>query len=533
MANQTDRLSTSTSDSIRQSENRNENRRSVSNPNLNSFFDSYVSDVSQQDIAETETVCSDSISRYDGNGGDGRHRQNADCLVQIRSSRSGSAHVRQPMASEPSSLATLVSEKRISDSRRTFCLFVTFDFILTSILWLFMCGTSSGNDGSFFQILVNQITNYTLCTSMFDVVCLAAARFAFLQITYALLWIRHWWPVAVSTGVSDILLILKIFPIFQDKSPTDALTKAIPMIIVILLVNFVLTWIEVWFIDFKVLPEEARLAERTVRQFINTQGQPNLGYTLDEDDETTPLIRPIRPTASSFYTAAQSDRLSYHSVLESEFDGSVANGLRGNLFPIPISPEDQVHVERGKQALHQLWSLYNDKTVWKVDKQLENGDTLYTTSTSEYGKSFRIDATIRGVATQVIFREISLKAEAMPTWNSALSDVKILKRIGEQTAISLEVSAPAGKGLIQSRDFVTVRRVDKINKSYISAGISTDYEIPPSDRIRGINGPTGFILTPCEGEFAATKFTWILNTNLKVCCPLFLLREILLSSALV
>lgn len=101
-------------------------------------------------------------------------------------------------------------------------------------------------------------------------------------------------------------------------------------------------------------------------------------------------------------------------------------------------------------------------------------------------------------------QEISLKAESMPTWNSALSDVKvnnvnvivqnifklrlisqkILKRIGEQTAISLEVSAPAGKGLIQSRDFVTVRRVDKIDTSYISAGISTDYEIPHSDRIR-------------------------------------------------
>lgn len=50
-----------------------------------------------------------------------------------------------------------------------------------------------------------------------------------------------------------------------------------------------------------------------MRQFIHGQGQNNLGFGLNDDDDDVPLIR---PTASSFYTAAaQSDRLSYHSVL--------------------------------------------------------------------------------------------------------------------------------------------------------------------------------------------------------------------------
>lgn len=64
--------------------------------------------------------------------------------------------------------------------------------------------------------------------------------------------------------------------------------------------------------------------------------------------------------------------------------------------------------------------------------------------------------------------------------------LQILKKIGEQTAISLEVSRPAAGGIIKSREFLTVRRVDKIGDIYISAGIFTDYNIdmPPSEKVR-------------------------------------------------
>lgn len=34
----------------------------------------------------------------------------------------------------------------------------------------------------------------------------------------------------------------------------------IPMTVVLLLTNFVLTWIEVWLMDFKVLPTEFKMA---------------------------------------------------------------------------------------------------------------------------------------------------------------------------------------------------------------------------------------------------------------------------------
>ena len=43
---------------------------------------------------------------------------------------------------------------------------------------------------------------------------LTVVRFLFLVILYAVFHVKHWWPVAVSTAISDAALILKIFAIF-------------------------------------------------------------------------------------------------------------------------------------------------------------------------------------------------------------------------------------------------------------------------------------------------------------------------------
>nr|XP_039268493.1 stAR-related lipid transfer protein 3-like [Styela clava] len=504
-----------------------ESEKAESNEKLDQFFDSYIDSTSQENTRESH-VCSDSVSKC----GDEQHSTSAPKSTRINSylpvaNNQIPESLFHQLQSDSSSLATLVTEKRISDSRRTFCLFVLFDLILTSLLWLLMCGTSANSEYTFFVIVGKQISEYTVNDSLFDVVCLAFLRFTFLELMYAVLRIKHWWPVALSTSVTDILLILKIFPIFQASGTATYLSRAIPMTIVILLTNFILSWIEVWLIDFKVLPAEAKLAQRTVRQFI--QNQQSLSYGGNDADlgERAPLLnghqRGFTPP-QSYYTGATSDHLSYHSVLESEFERPTSR-LAQLHKARPISREEQMHIEKGKGALNQLWCMFRNEEIWKLDKELENGDKLYTADIPSYGKTFRIDTTVYGVSAQQIFQEIILKAETMPTWNKAVDDVKILRRIGEQTAISLEVSKPAGKGLIQSRDFITVRRVDKIENMYISAGVSTEYEIPETGRIRGVNGPTGFIVEPLNVGYNSCKFTWILNTNLKGSLPQYLVNS--------
>lgn len=88
-----------------------------------------------------------------------------------------------------------LSEKRraISDVRRTFCLFVTFDLLFISLLWIIELNTNTGIQKN----LEQEIINYRFKTSFFDIFVLAFFRFSGLLLGYAVLRLRHWWVIAV------------------------------------------------------------------------------------------------------------------------------------------------------------------------------------------------------------------------------------------------------------------------------------------------------------------------------------------------
>uniref|UniRef100_F6SFB8 START domain-containing protein n=1 Tax=Ciona intestinalis TaxID=7719 RepID=F6SFB8_CIOIN len=400
-------------------------------------------------------------------------------------------HNQSHRSEETSSLLTLASDRRISDPRRTFCLFVTFDFLITVLLWLTECGISSTNGKDpFFTILNFQMSHfYKPSESLFDVTMLAAVRFLFLVLSYAILRIKHYWPVAVSTAVSDVLLILKIFGIFAMSKQTSSLN--LPMTIVVVLADFVLTWIEVWFVDFKVLPAEPEELHTYIFTLCLFVPRPSYGATSERASFYSPAATPPGEHISkSFKTLGNNSNWS-------EADVAIVN--------------------EGKNGLDQLWELYQNNTIWKTEKVLSNGDTVFSYDNKEFGKTFKIVANIPAVTPSVLFNEIIRKPEEMPQWNKTVSDVKVLGKVGEQTFITLEVSAPAAMGLISSREFVTVRRVDKFGDDYVSAGISTnacEHMVPKSNFVRGVNGPTGFVVGPGADGPYSTKFIWILNTNL-------------------
>ncbi|KAI2582666.1 StAR related lipid transfer domain containing 3, partial [Homo sapiens] len=99
-------------------------------------------------------------------------------------------------------------EKRraISDVRRTFCLFVTFDLLFISLLWIIELNTNTGIRKN----LEQEIIQYNFKTSFFDIFVLAFFRFSGLLLGYAVLQLRHWWVIAVTTLVSSAFLIVKV-----------------------------------------------------------------------------------------------------------------------------------------------------------------------------------------------------------------------------------------------------------------------------------------------------------------------------------
>uniref|UniRef100_A0A8C0FIT0 STARD3 N-terminal like n=1 Tax=Bubo bubo TaxID=30461 RepID=A0A8C0FIT0_BUBBB len=132
-------------------------------------------------------------------------------------------------------------KKGISDVRRTFCLFVTFDLLFITLLWIIELNVRMVNK------LLFSIPNYMLFL-------LAVFRFKVLILAYAMCRLRHWWAIAFTTAVTSAFLLAKV--IISQLFSQGAFGYVLPII------SFILAWIETWFLDFKVLPQEAEEENR-------------------------------------------------------------------------------------------------------------------------------------------------------------------------------------------------------------------------------------------------------------------------------
>ncbi|KAK7477231.1 hypothetical protein BaRGS_00031542, partial [Batillaria attramentaria] len=113
-----------------------------------------------------------------------------------------------------------------------------------------------------------EVEYYNIKKSFFDTVMLATFRFVLLILFYALLRLQHWWTVAVTTFLSSAFLLTKVFLVdFSDNKISNN-----PLSYCVLIVSFVLAWVETWFLDFKVLPHEKKERQRLAVLFPNYGG---------------------------------------------------------------------------------------------------------------------------------------------------------------------------------------------------------------------------------------------------------------------
>ncbi|KPI96630.1 StAR-related lipid transfer protein 3 [Papilio xuthus] len=160
---------------------------------------------------------------------------------------------------------------RMSSVRRFFCLFVTFDLLFTSLMWL-ICVMMKGE--SLVLIFNREIVQYSIKTSLFDVVLVAILRFLLLILFYAALYINNWSVIALSTGGTCAFLIAKVF-VFDWPNASQPVYQ-----VFLILTSFTLAWGEAWFLDFRVLPLEMGASSH----------RPTVS-------ERTPLLHPVRPAA--------------------------------------------------------------------------------------------------------------------------------------------------------------------------------------------------------------------------------------------
>uniref|UniRef100_A0A671N307 StAR-related lipid transfer protein 3 n=1 Tax=Sinocyclocheilus anshuiensis TaxID=1608454 RepID=A0A671N307_9TELE len=353
--------------------------------------------------------------------------------------------------------------KAFSDVRRTFCLFVTFDLLFITLLWIIELNISK----SIWTSLENEVVNYNFKSSFFDIFLLAVFRFLCLQLGYAAFRLRHWWVIAVRKT-----------SLFSQ----NAFGYVLPI------TSFVVAWLETWFLDFKVLTQEAE-DERVYLAAVNAACEP------------APLFCPRPVSDGQFYSLPES--------------------LAGNAIHF-----DKQFIRQGREAMAVVEQILTQEENWKFEKTIELGDAVYTLEIPCHGKTFILKALLQ-CSAELVYQEVILQPEKMVQWNRTVSVCQILQRVDDNTMVSYDVSAGAAGGVVSPRDFVNVRRVERRRDRYISAGMATNHSSkPPHSRyVRGENGPGGFVVLKSSSNPSVCTFIWVLNTDLKGRLPRYLIHQ--------
>ncbi|XP_064439509.1 stAR-related lipid transfer protein 3 isoform X11 [Mirounga angustirostris] len=287
-------------------------------------------------------------------------------------------------------------EKRraISDVRRTFCLFVTFDLLFISLLWIIELNTNTGIQKN----LEQEIIHYNFKTSFFDIFVLAFFRFSGLLLGYAVLQLRHWWMIApvfplsllpspgqVTTLVSSAFLIVKV--ILSELLSKGAFGYLLPI------VSFVLAWLETWFLDFKVLPQEAE----EERWYLAAQAAVARG----------PLLFSGALSEGQFYSPPES-----FAGSDNESDEDVGKKS--------FSAQEREYIHQGKEAMAVVDQILAQEENWKFEKNSEYGDTVYTIEVPFHGKTF-ILKTFLPCPAELVYQEVILQPERMVLWNKTVT----------------------------------------------------------------------------------------------------------------
>ncbi|XP_044302954.1 stAR-related lipid transfer protein 3 isoform X2 [Varanus komodoensis] len=361
-----------------------------------------------------------------------------------------------------STLCYLRERRRvISDVRRTFCLFVTFDLLFISLLWIIELNIGKGIQDN----LKEEIISYSFQTSFFD--------------------------IFITTLVSSGFLIVKV--IFSDLLNKGAFGYLLPI------VSFVLAWLETWFLDFKVLPQETE----EEKWYLAAQAAVACGPSL--------------------YSGAVSDGQFYsppESVAGSDDSDEELMGKR------TLTDEEREYVRQGKVAMEMLDQILAQEENWTFERCNEFGDTICSFEVPYHGRIFILKAVLQ-CSAEIIYQEMILQPEKMVLWNKTLLACQILQRVDDNTSISYDVAAGAVGGVVSPRDFVNVRRIERRRDRYISSGMATVHSSrpPTSKYVRAENGPGGFVALRCPTNPHLCTLIWILNTDLKGRLPRYLINQ--------
>ncbi|VDM42259.1 unnamed protein product [Toxocara canis] len=372
----------------------------------------------------------------------------------------------------------LNADAGMGKDRRRFLIVSVFDFCLIVLLWL-ICTVTKGNDwATVFLREVDIFEAQFMKISLFDIVIIAVCRMLVLVFSYAVLLVDHWIPVAITTIVTTLFLVIKVLFFFSRDQ------GSLPQYLVILS-SFTVAWFELWLVPFRVLPRERRQA---VAPEIES---PAMGTMRVRNAQTDDEFR---------------SAMEYSSGSDAEDDRAGSNLLHGKVY----SKAEYIEAaDRAEQTARQYLSQVDS---WRVICR-DNPEIRYCEEKRVYYVQVEVQC-----SPQSLFKAIWKDNQL---WNKQVVEMRVLLHIDSTTELLYSVTAPALRGYISSRDFLDVRRIRMDTEKEVYEGwyVSVDSSILPANSnkkmIRGFNGPNLIRVSKSPSTPNMSTYEWILSSDVK------------------
>uniref|UniRef100_A0A672YTM6 START domain-containing protein 1 n=1 Tax=Sphaeramia orbicularis TaxID=375764 RepID=A0A672YTM6_9TELE len=219
--------------------------------------------------------------------------------------------------------------------------------------------------------------------------------------------------------------------------------------------------------------------------------------------------------------------------LPNSFNGHQLNKCNSPLTGSPSPTKDQLfssYVQQGQDAMQKALDMLSKTEGWKTEitEVIFNGVEICSKVMAGTRKVFRLQVVLDADVDE-LYDILFVRVEEMHQWNPSIQQVKILQRVGPETIITHEVSAGTAGNLIGQRDFLSVRHSCRQRSCAYLGGAAIQLEsLPPQTGfVRAEDGPTCIIIEALDEDSSRSRFTWLLNMDVKGWLPTSLVNQAL------
>ncbi|XP_035525276.1 steroidogenic acute regulatory protein, mitochondrial [Morone saxatilis] len=199
-----------------------------------------------------------------------------------------------------------------------------------------------------------------------------------------------------------------------------------------------------------------------------------------------------------------------------------------DIKPVPSTEDQLFYVQQGQEAMRNALSMLEDKEGWKVEIAESDGDVICSKVMPGARKVFRLEAVLEASMDE-LYDLLFVRVEEMHQWNPSIQHIKVLKHVGPETIVTHEVSAETAGNLIGQRDFLSVRHSCKQKSAVYLGGAAIQLESfpPQAGFVRAEDGPTCIVIQSLDDDTRKSRFTWLLNMDVKGWLPKSIVNQAL------